>query len=161
MTVVATCPRCGAPLPTGGPCASCPRTGPANKTMVVAIQREPGRAAPLPAGDDVARIPLPEGWEISLDIIEGPDRGTSHRILRSRVMICRGGGDIPLSDPRTSRTHASLEVYGSTCVLIKDLGSTNGTFVNGRRVNAAELADGDEIRVGDTKLVIMIGTPPA
>ncbi len=112
-----------------------------------------------PAGDDLARVPLPDGWEVALDVIDGPGKGRTFRVRRSRVLIGRGGVDVPLDDdPRVSRKHASLEVYGAVCVLVKDLGSTNGTFVNARRVTACELQDGDEIRIGSTTLSVTIGT---
>jgi pSer/pThr/pTyr-binding forkhead associated (FHA) protein len=117
-----------------------------------------GRAAP--AGEELARVPVPEGWEIVLDMTAGPGSKRSFRVTRSRVLIGRGSVDVALPDPRVSRRHASLEVYGAALLLIKDLGSTNGTFVNGRRVTACELADGDEIRVGDTTLIATIGVPP-
>jgi hypothetical protein len=152
----ALCQQCGSALQSG----ACPKCASPSRTMVLQAQAGPSRAVPLPAGDDLARIPLPDGWEITIDIVGGPDRGGSHRITRSRVLICRGGGDVSLTDPRCSRTHASVEVYGSTCVLVKDLGSTNGTYLNDRRITSAELNDGDTIRVGDTQLVISIGVPP-
>lgn len=120
-----------------------------------------GVAAPLPAGEDLARVPLPEGWEVSLEVVAGPGGPASFHVSRSRVLIGRGDVDIAFpADLQVSRRHASLEVYGATCILIKDLESTNGTFVNGRRVTSAEVQDGDEIRVGHTRLVISLGTPP-
>jgi hypothetical protein len=56
-------------------------------------------------------------------------------------------------DPTASRTHAALEPYGDTwCV--RDLGSMNGTFVNGSRVFAERaLRDRDEITIGSIRLV--------
>ena len=116
-------------------------------------------AAPEVAGDELGRVPLPSGWEISLDVTDGPQKGASFPVTRSRVLIGRAA-DITIDDPRVSRRHASLEVYGSACVLLKDLDSTNGTFVNGRRVQSAELQDGDEIRVGSSILSVTIGAPP-
>ncbi len=131
------------------------------KTIAVPVQELlGGLAAPIPAGDELAQIPIPDGWEIVLDVLDGPQVGTSFSIRRSRVLIGREGVDITIDDPKVSRQHASLETYGSTCVLLKDLSSTNGSFVGGRRVNSVELQDGDEIRVGSTRLVITIGTPP-
>ena len=128
--------------------------------MVPAQPSGPGLGAADPASDDLGKVPLPEGWEITLDVVGGPSQKTSFRISRSRVIIGRGDADVPLDDPRASRRHASLEVYGAALLLLKDLGSTNGTFVNGRRVTACELSDGDEIRLGDTTLVATIGVPP-
>lgn len=59
--------------------------------------------------------------------------------------------EIVLSDPSVSRAHAIVEVSGDEAV-VRDLGSTNGTFVNGRRVTTQALHDGDELRFGNTRL---------
>lgn len=120
----------------------------------------PTGVAPEPSGDDLARVPLPGGWEISLDVLDGPEAGSHYQVTQSRVLLGRSGVEIPLSDPRVSRRHASIEIYGATCVLLKDLGSTNGTLVNGRPTSSCQLQDGDEIQVGDTRLTIMIGAAP-
>ncbi|MDH3284027.1 MAG: FHA domain-containing protein [Acidobacteriota bacterium] len=119
-----------------------------------------GLASAEPAGDDLAALTIPEGWEITLDALEGPSAGTQFRVTRSRVLIGRGEVEVTLSDPTISRKHASLEVYGGTCVLLKDLGSTNGTYVNDARVSFVELQDGDEIRIGSSRLAVTIGAPP-
>lgn len=135
---------------------------PDKKTLMIPVPTPSGGvASPLPAGEDLARVPLPEGWEVILEVVAGPDGPVTFRVSRSRVLIGRGEVDIPFpSDLQVSRRHASLEVYGAACVLIKDLGSSNGTFVNGRRVTSAEVQDGDEIRVGHTRMLITLGTPP-
>lgn len=57
-------------------------------------------------------------------------------------------------DPAVSRLHAALERYGEGAWAMKDLGSRNGTFVNGERVTQERvLRPGDEVRVGETRLV--------
>ncbi len=158
----ARCSRCGGALDEKGGCPACDAaTRGAGKTIMVPVKPAPSPLGPAtPAGEDLARVPLPAEWEIVLDLVAGPCPRQSFRITRSRVLIGRGSADIALADPRISRRHASLEVYGAALVLLKDLGSTNGTLVNGRRVSVSELADGDEIRVGDTTLVATIGVPP-
>jgi pSer/pThr/pTyr-binding forkhead associated (FHA) protein len=61
--------------------------------------------------------------------------------------------DLTLEDEMASRLHAVLEHYASGWA-IRDLGSRNGTYVNGERlVGERALRPGDEIRVGDTRLV--------
>ncbi|MBV9719994.1 MAG: DUF3662 domain-containing protein [Candidatus Eremiobacteraeota bacterium] len=57
--------------------------------------------------------------------------------------------EILLFDPGVSRAHAVVEVTAGQAI-VRDLGSTNGTFVNGRRVETRQLRDGDELRFGST-----------
>lgn len=71
-----------------------------------------------------------------------------------RVTVGKGpGNEIVLEDAKVSRLHASLEKFTEGwCV--NDLGSSNGTFVNGDRIwGAHRLRHGDEIRVGQTRLL--------
>ncbi|MCD6416242.1 MAG: FHA domain-containing protein [Planctomycetes bacterium] len=57
--------------------------------------------------------------------------------------------DVVLIDPALSRRHCIFSREGSA-ILVEDLGSTNGTFVNGKRVERAELNPGDTVRIGVT-----------
>lgn len=59
--------------------------------------------------------------------------------------------DIPVPDPNVSRKHAEIRPSGAGYVVV-DLGSTNGTRVNGGTVNERKLTDGDVIAVGTTRL---------
>src|SRR3712207_3051308 len=59
---------------------------------------------------------------------------------------------VRLVDREVSKEHASIERVGRDFVL-RDMGSSNGTFVNGRRVRELKLRDGDEIVVGSSRLV--------
>ena len=71
----------------------------------------------------------------------------------TRLVIGRlTGCDICLADANVSRRHAELVLTGGIWS-VRDLGSTNGTFVNGQPVAEAPLADGDVIEVGTTRLV--------
>lgn len=81
----------------------------------------------------------------------------------ARVTIGKAdGNDVTVtSDAAVSRLHAALEPYGSTWC-IRDLGSRNGTFVNGERiVSERALHHGDEIRIGATRLVYRASEAPA
>jgi DNA-binding NtrC family response regulator len=60
---------------------------------------------------------------------------------------------ICLADPEVSRRHASLEASGATLRLV-DLGSTNGTFVNGLRVFDAALVGGERVQLGGSMLLV-------
>lgn len=63
--------------------------------------------------------------------------------------------DIFLVDPSVSRNHALLEVHGET-VVVRDAGSTNGTFVNGERVQLRTLRAGDRVAFGKTEMVVEV-----
>lgn len=56
---------------------------------------------------------------------------------------------VPIRESAVSRYHARIERRGGSCFIV-DCGSTNGTLVNGRRVNTSVLQDRDVIRIGDT-----------
>jgi pSer/pThr/pTyr-binding forkhead associated (FHA) protein len=62
--------------------------------------------------------------------------------------------DLVLDDPKCSRRHAVLEA-GPNGVLIRDNGSANGVYVNGKRVQQSALADGDVVRLGDAILKVL------
>ncbi len=77
------------------------------------------------------------------------------RLKRFRTIIGRRNADLLVEDPDVSRQHAALERYEER-YLIRDLGSTNGTFVNGRKVDVEILHPGDVIQVGDTRITFRI-----
>jgi hypothetical protein len=82
--------------------------------------------------------------------------GTPERVhlLSSPVTVIGRGAeaDLRLHDTGVSRAHAELRVEGEH-IRVVDLGSTNGTLVNGRPVDAAVLDDGDRIELGATPMV--------
>jgi pSer/pThr/pTyr-binding forkhead associated (FHA) protein len=66
-------------------------------------------------------------------------------------LIGREGADIVVDDEKISRKHAELSLLGPGAWFIRDLASTNGTFVNGTRVTEkVAIRSGNSIRVGDT-----------
>jgi hypothetical protein len=78
--------------------------------------------------------------------------GKTFRIVSNRFEIGRASGDLQLPDRDCSRQHSAIEYTGSGFVL-RDLGSANGTYLNGRRVRDAEpLFLNSRIRVGATVL---------
>jgi pSer/pThr/pTyr-binding forkhead associated (FHA) protein len=86
-------------------------------------------------------------------IQQEPIQGAERRV-ESRSTIGREGCDITVSDPDVSRRHAELAVAEGQ-LSIEDLGSTNGTFVNGERIDQPRrLNDGDEVRIGATVWIL-------
>jgi hypothetical protein len=70
------------------------------------------------------------------------------------TVIGRGDeADIQLTDTGVSRRHAEVTVSAAG-IRITDLGSTNGTYVNGIRITTTSLNDGDRVTVGGTELVL-------
>lgn len=73
----------------------------------------------------------------------------SYPLTRSHTRLGRGtGADIQIDDPGVSRAHA--EVVLGLPVVVRDLGSTNGTLVEGRKITEAPLHNGARIQVGST-----------
>src|SRR5580704_5526387 len=82
--------------------------------------------------------------------VAGPIKGTVFQLVADEVTIGRQAtSELCVGDLSVSRQHCVIEP-GREGFQIRDLGSNNGTFVNGRRVDQCILAYGDKIRVGDT-----------
>ncbi|TCC11836.1 FhaA domain-containing protein [Kribbella soli] len=81
------------------------------------------------------------------------------------VVLGRGtDADIQINDPGVSRRHAEIRLMpegpGGIRVVMVDLGSTNGTLVNGRRTTEAELVDGSTVRIGNTTMTLRLADEP-
>jgi diguanylate cyclase (GGDEF)-like protein len=87
-------------------------------------------------------------------VIAGEGLGEMHRLKEPEIILGRGAGTtIQLSDDGVSRRHARLTFRG-TDVCIEDLGSANGTLVNGTLLESARsLKDGDKIALGSTTVL--------
>lgn len=88
----------------------------------------------------------------TLVVVQGADIGRHYPLRRHRVILGRGdSADVVLQDKEISRAHALIETVpfgGDTLFRLSDQDSTNHVFVNGRRVEAHLLADGDKIQLG-------------
>jgi DNA segregation ATPase FtsK/SpoIIIE, S-DNA-T family len=104
---------------------------------------------------DPGRRERPHGL-LQLRVVGGPDAGAVHHLDPGVVRVGRAiGNDIRLEDPDLSRTHAELTI-GWDSAGVRDLGSTNGTTVAGRRVcdEVGPLPLGARLRVGASTLVL-------
>jgi len=90
---------------------------------------------------------------LTLLVMQGPDKGRRFELPDAPALIGRESRQLPLTDNTVSRRHAELFPRGGDWI-IKDLGSSNGSYVNGVRVeNTNPLKLGDQIRVGKSILV--------
>ena len=112
-------------------------------------------------GDQAAAVPrrerqgpdLRSGVDPRLEVVAamGLDPGTSFELGDGATMGRTDGSDIPVDDPFASSVHARIFPRGQF-MYIEDMGSTNGTYLNGRRLRAAErLKMGDTVRIGETE----------
>ncbi|HUT52894.1 MAG TPA: FHA domain-containing protein [bacterium] len=95
---------------------------------------------------------LPADLYLSVEVIEGPDKGMTVSLTKSRTVIGRGPVEVQLHDPTVSSTHAAIEWMNNE-VYVSDQNSSNGTFVNGERVERAAVGNMSEIKVGSTTLL--------
>ena len=88
-----------------------------------------------------------------LVVLAGASVGEMYKVEGEKTIIGRGQkAQVRLLDDGISREHAQLVVEGSK-IFLEDLGSTNGTFCNGLKVDRRELSDGDKILVGSTTIL--------
>jgi pSer/pThr/pTyr-binding forkhead associated (FHA) protein len=99
---------------------------------------------------------LPPGLNALVEVVAGQDTGKVFRFTRGNVNIGRRAGEVPLSDGEVSRRHSVIELFGREMIFLRDLGSTNGTYHNGRRVAVSRLRTGDTIGIGKTVLKLVV-----
>lgn len=105
--------------------------------------------APAEPGPEV------DAAEARLHVVAGPDAGGVHLLHGGRIDIGRSAdADVPLDDPDVSRLHCAVTVAADGRVSVADLGSTNGTTLDGTRVGErpVRLAPGALLRVGESAL---------
>ena len=119
--------------------------------MVVTRRKIRAAMAELPAEEPAADEPEEEGIFLRLDLLEGTyaSRTTEFTLRRELVVGRDETCDIPFSDGSVSRRNSRVFLAGGA-VYIEDLGSQNGTCVNGERITTArQLRSGDTVSIGD------------
>ncbi len=97
----------------------------------------------------------------SLYVIRGRDNGQHFLLRGSSVTIGRDtANQIQVHDTEVSRHHARIEIAEDKTHRLTDLGSSNGTFVNSRRVDSQVLRSGDRVQVGRTLMIFTGGPEP-
>ena len=133
------CPRCQQPLEM--PEMTVPFLDPKNIPTAPASKTSGGA--------------LSDNKRYALVIVSGKEPGKVFPIEKARVTIGRKGCDVVLDDTELSRQHALIAIDGTNARL-EDLGSTNGTFVGGNRIERADLEDRSEFRVGSHELLFVM-----
>ncbi len=104
------------------------------------------------AGAEAAKPALQRTPVGFFTVTAGPDRGQAFSIYPGSITIGRTQEcDVQINDEQISRTHLQLKVTNASIVL-RDLDSTNGTFIGGKLIKKALLADGNEVSLGLTTL---------
>jgi len=101
---------------------------------------------------------VPGDTAIFVRVEDGRDTGLTRTLSSGgSYVIGREGTDVPLDDPKVSRKHAELTLLGPGAYFVRDLASTNGTYLNGKRVtDRCKLGPDDVVEVGDTRLRVSI-----
>ncbi|MEU8921081.1 FtsK/SpoIIIE domain-containing protein [Kitasatospora sp. NPDC048545] len=117
---------------------------------------------PDPTADDPDDTPA----VAELRVVGGPDAGGVHRLHGREIRIGRSGeADVPIDDPDVSRLHLALHIAEDGRVAVRDLGSTNGTTLDGRLVPpcppeaAVPLEPGALLRIGESTLQVTAPDP--
>ena len=142
----------GAVEPEDRSAAPDPAEGPAPGAAAPAASPPPTSAAA--ENTAVFVVPDAEGPRATIREVR-PDRSSRTIAFDGRPLTIGRGADnrVVLRDGRASRHHARIDARRGSLVLT-DLGSTNGSFVNDRRVESIALGEGDRIRLGATTLVV-------
>jgi hypothetical protein len=167
------CPQCGASLHRSGdqqpltkcwmctaPLESVPsRPKVNNPTIMMRVPRDlgrrPGALRLEEIGSPTQTLVLPQNAVIKVAVVQGTRQGAEYELSRPLMTIGRlgGGADIEIDDPEVSRLHCSIEVRREA-ILLQDLHSKNGTFINDARVFASRIDESTCFRVGSTVLKI-------
>ncbi|NSW54075.1 MAG: protein kinase [Anaerolineae bacterium] len=173
-----SCPACGQPVRQGDKfCAQCGsaleadtrekqpqpaeaqpappqqtvRPGAARSGVVRKAEAEAEPAAARPAHREPTK-PLPGGWE--LEVISGTHPGRRIPLTEKMIAGRSQGNEIWVNNNNASRRHAEILHVGDA-YQVRDLGSTNGTWVNSKRIEGPVLLkENDTIIIGDTEFIL-------
>jgi len=117
------------------------------------VEKNPPPPPPLPE----PALPEPQsGGQISLAFLTGPKSSKTKKLLNSITIIGRDDGDIITMDPETSRRHAMIEIMSDGSVWLQDLGSTNGTYADGRAITGRiQLTNRQEFSCGKSAFMLL------
>lgn len=153
------CSECGQPVP---PDANfCPSCGAKIEPAATSADDTTGAfdpidvAEPSEAQDVGALPPLAPGTGMVV-VVRGPGAGSRFLLDRDVTTVGRHpDADIFLDDVTVSRRHVEFVRDHTSGIAVRDLGSLNGTYVGGQRVDDRQLVTGDELQIGRFKLLFV------
>jgi endogenous inhibitor of DNA gyrase (YacG/DUF329 family) len=149
-----SCPGCGKPIQATLEQEARPlsKEPPAQATQKLKRMDATWTDADVPEAE---LLGLPQGKRVSVAVLQGADSGIIFSVEKPLVVIGRAEADLVLNDSEVSRHHARLEFKGIS-VILRDLKSTNGTYVNEQRVTATAVSHQTEFRVGASTLMLIL-----
>ncbi len=142
-----TCGSCGEKLQV---------TNPRVSTLKLETTRKKAPSVTKEVTPDGRVLSLPKNRELSLKVVQGPDRSAVYPLSKPRITLGRVNADIKVDDPLVSRIHCAVEVIGEE-VTLRDLDSTNGTLVENKPIKTAGLAAGASFQIGGHIFQLVIG----
>lgn len=97
---------------------------------------------------------IPQNLKVEIEVLDG--KKGIFNLRKRRTVFGRSDGDFNINDPNVSKKHMVIEVWSGDNIYVRDLSSTNGTYLNGVRVISSKLKDGDSIQIGSTHLRVSI-----
>jgi serine/threonine-protein kinase len=128
------------------------RRPPSMQAVAAALARlRTGHAPAATLVQNVAAVKTLNGKDhiYTLTVLKGPDAGRRYPLSAQHTVIGREQAGIVLNDPTVSRKHVEIAVQQDGQVLVRDLDSRNGTFVNGTKITSVSLSAGDILMLGD------------
>jgi pSer/pThr/pTyr-binding forkhead associated (FHA) protein len=99
-------------------------------------------------------------WQASIVLLSGDDSGAEFALEQPSTTLGRGeSAELRFDDASMSSEHAALEFFNAG-IRLRDLGSMNGTTLNGADIKAAELKSGDRFRLGSCEFQFVLVDRP-
>jgi len=155
----AVCPHCRRIVIVGAAAAAAPAPAGSPNDPSTEAFLEPLQPSEVPTHVGVASktLSLPPGKRVSIAILSGPRKGDVVVFGGPRLTFGRegAGADVQVPDVDVSRSHAAVECHGAR-IMLRDLGSRNGTFVGDQLVSQRQIEGHNEFRLGGTTFLLLV-----
>ncbi|MFM7201503.1 MAG: FHA domain-containing protein [Myxococcota bacterium] len=93
---------------------------------------------------------------LQLEFLAGPEKGRVVSLTQGNLELGRQDTVVVVADKDVSRRHVAIDCYGRDQIFLRDLGSTNGSYLNGEREGFARIQSGDTLVLGKNVLQVLI-----